>query len=59
MRASGQEETKEEALLAQLLAANEEVMEALETYDKAAKGAAEQEERGKKRAESKVRYATP
>ncbi|KAI0698496.1 hypothetical protein BC835DRAFT_1413085 [Cytidiella melzeri] len=48
-------ETNEEALLAQLLAANEEVVEAIKMYQQAADGVAESEQRNKKKAEGKLR----
>lgn len=53
-RATSEAETKEEELLAQLFAANEETLEALKAYEDTANGLAEQQDRERKESETKV-----
>ncbi|KAI0818801.1 hypothetical protein BC629DRAFT_1588129 [Irpex lacteus] len=53
-RATSEAETKEEELLAQLFAANEETLEALKAYEDTANGLAEQQDRERKESETKL-----
>ena len=56
-RASSEAETKEEELLAQLFAANEDVLEALKSLEDAGNSQAQQQERERQKSQSKVRTA--